>query len=425
MAWPNKRNSELRERANKVIPGGMYGHQSTALLPDVYPQFFSRAHGTRLWDPDGNEYIDYMCAYGPNLLGYGHETVEAAAAAQQRLGDTLTGPPEIMVTLAEKFVSLVSHADWAMFCKNGTDATSMAMVTARAYLDRKKILVASKTYHGSAPWCTPRTAGIVAEDRAQIIYYEYNNPESLESAFRSAGDDVAGVFASAFRHEVFEDQWMPDPEFANLARKLCDNSGALLIVDDVRAGFRVARDCTWSKVGVKPDLSAWGKVIANGYPISALLGSERFREAARRVFVTGSFWFSAVPMAAAIATLDQIEKSGYLEQMEKTGRLLRDGLHQQAAAYGYSLRQTGPAQMPQIFFEDDPDYRLKYCWCEEALVRGVYLHPYHNMFICAALTEEDVRLTLEATGEAFAALKKRQPTLEPVEKVNMLLAQRK
>ncbi|MGH9762985.1 MAG: aminotransferase class III-fold pyridoxal phosphate-dependent enzyme, partial [Blastocatellia bacterium] len=97
MAWPNKRNSELRERANKVIPGGMYGHQSTALLPDVYPQFFSRAHGTRLWDPDGNEYIDYMCAYGPNLLGYGHETVEAAAAAQQRLGDTLTGPPEIMV----------------------------------------------------------------------------------------------------------------------------------------------------------------------------------------------------------------------------------------------------------------------------------------------------------------------------------------
>ncbi|MGH9763758.1 MAG: aminotransferase class III-fold pyridoxal phosphate-dependent enzyme, partial [Blastocatellia bacterium] len=333
--------------------------------------------------------------------------------------------PEIMVTLAEKFVSLVSHADWAMFCKNGTDATSMAMVTARAYLDRKKILVASKTYHGSAPWCTPRTAGIVAEDRAQIIYYEYNNPESLESAFRSAGDDVAGVFASAFRHEVFEDQWMPDPEFANLARKLCDNSGALLIVDDVRAGFRVARDCTWSKVGVKPDLSAWGKVIANGYPISALLGSERFREAARRVFVTGSFWFSAVPMAAAIATLDQIEKSGYLEQMEKTGRLLRDGLHQQAAAYGYSLRQTGPAQMPQIFFEDDPDYRLKYCWCEEALVRGVYLHPYHNMFICAALTEEDVRLTLEATGEAFAALKKRQPTLEPVEKVNMLLAQRK
>ncbi|HYM00022.1 MAG TPA: aminotransferase class III-fold pyridoxal phosphate-dependent enzyme, partial [Blastocatellia bacterium] len=322
------------------------------------------------------------------------------------------------------FVEIVSHADWAMFCKNGTDATSMAMVIARSHLDRKKILVARKTYHGSAPWCTPRPAGIVPEDRAHVIYFEYNNPDSLESAFRSAGDEVAGVFVSAFRHEVFEDQAMPDPEFARTARKLCDDRDALLIVDDVRAGFRVARDCTWSTVGIEPDLSAWGKVIANGYPISALLGSEKAREAARRVFVTGSFWFSAVPMAAATATLEQIEESDYLEQMERTGKMLRDGLEEQAASYGYSLRQTGPAQMPQIFFDDDPDFRLKYCWCEEALIRGVYLHPYHNMFLCSALTEEDVRLTLEATEAAFATLKKRQPTLKPVEQIKLMLAQR-
>src|SRR5262249_11164296 len=273
------------------------------LLPDVFPQFFTRAEGARLRDADGNEYIDYMCAYGPNLLGYRHESVEAAAAAQQQLGDTMTGPSEIMVDLAEKFVSLVRHAQWAMFCKNGTDATSMAVVIARAHSNKRKILVARKTYHGSAHWCTPRPAGILAEDRAHIAYFEYNNTESLDAAFKAAAGDVAAVMVTAMRHEIFEDQSLPHPEFARTARRLCDESGALLIVDDIRAGFRLARDCSWSTVGVQPDLSAWGKVIANGYPISALLGSEVAREAAKRIFVTGSFWFSAVPMAAAIATL--------------------------------------------------------------------------------------------------------------------------
>jgi len=403
----------------------MYGHQSTGLLPDVFPQFFTRAEGVRLWDADGNEYIDYMCAFGPNLLGYRHEGVDAAAAAQQRLGDTMTGPSEIMVELGEKFVSMVRHAGWAMFCKNGTDATSTAVVIARAHSNRRKILVARKTYHGSAHWCTPRPAGILAEDRAHIIYYEYNNPESLEAVFKAADGDVAAIIVAALRHEIFEDQALPHPDFARTARRLCDESGALLIVDDVRAGFRLARDCTWSTVGVQPDLSAWGKVIANGYPISALLGSEVAREAAQRIFVTGSFWFSAVPMAAAIATLGEIEGSDYLERIETTGQMLRNGLDRQAQGYGFKLRQTGPAQMPQIFFEDDPDFRLKYCWTEEALIRGVYFHPYHNMFISSALTASDVKATLEVTDQAFQALKQRRPTLGPVEKVNALLAGRR
>src|SRR5215469_16905160 len=193
MAWTGSRNRELLEKARGVIPGGMYGHQSTALLPDVFPQFFNRAEGARLWDADGNEYIDYMCAYGPNLLGYRHKAVDAAAAAQQNLGDTMTGPSEAVVELAERFVSLVGHADWAMFCKNGTDATTMAMMAARAHTERKKILVARRTYHGSAPWCTPRQRGILPEDRAHIVYYDYNDTDSLDAAFQQAGRDAAGL----------------------------------------------------------------------------------------------------------------------------------------------------------------------------------------------------------------------------------------
>jgi glutamate-1-semialdehyde 2,1-aminomutase len=198
---------------------------------------------------------------------------------------------------------------------------------------------------------------------------------------------------------------------------LCDKSGALLIVDDVRAGFRVARDCSWSKVGIQPDLSAWGKAIANGYALSALAGSEKARAAAQGIFVTGSYWFQAIPMAAAIATLNEIRSSDYLERTEKTGAMLREGLANQAGSHGFSLRQTGPVQLPMILFDDDPDLRLGYCWVAEALTRGVYIHPWHNNFICAALTEQDVRLTLDATDEAFAVLKKRRPTLGPVQQL--------
>jgi glutamate-1-semialdehyde 2,1-aminomutase len=333
----------------------------------------------------------------------------------------MTGPSEIMVELAETFVGMVTHADWVIFCKNGTDATTMAMTTARAHTQRRKILVAAKAYHGSAPWCNPLPNGILPEERAHILQYEYNNPASLREAFRMAGD-VAGVFASAFRHDVFENQDLPTREYAETARTLCDQSGALLIVDDVRAGFRVARDCSWSIVGVEPDLSAWGKAIANGYALSALAGSAKARAAVESIFVTGSYWFQAVPMAAAIATLHEIRGSDYLERTEKTGAMLREGLMRQAVSYGFGLRQTGPVQMPMILFEDDADMRLGYCWAEEAIMRGVYIHPWHNNFICSALTENDVKITLDATEEAFAALKKRRPELGPVEQLKARFA---
>ncbi|WP_337180390.1 aminotransferase class III-fold pyridoxal phosphate-dependent enzyme [Sphingopyxis granuli] len=403
----------LMERAERVIPGGMYGHESTLLLPPEFPQFFKRALGARIWDADENSYIDYMCAYGPNLLGYRQAGVEAAAEAQRLLGDTMTGPSEIMVELAEAFVGMVTHADWAMFCKNGGDATSMAMVLARAHTGRKTILCAKGAYHGAAPWCTPRTSGILDSDRAHIAYYEYNDAQSLFDAFKAHDGDVAAVFATPFRHEVFEDQALAQIEFARAARQHCDETGALLVVDDVRAGFRVARDCSWMHLGIEPDLSCWGKCFANGYPISALLGSNKARDAARSIFVTGSFWFSAVPMAAAIETLRTIRETPYLETLVANGDALRAGLDGQSKRHGIELKQTGPSQMPQIFFADDPDFRIGYAWAAACLNGGAYFHPYHNMFLSAAHTLEDVEETLEATDKAFDAVLRNFSMLQP------------
>ncbi len=413
MALANAKQLAIKERAQRVIPGGMYGHESTGLLPENFPQFLARAKGARMWDLDGNEYIDYLCAYGPNLFGYGYEPIEEAARAQAELGDTLTAPSAAMVDLAEAFVEQVSHADWAKFCKNGTDATSMAIVTARAFKGRRKILCAEGAYHGAAHWCTPIRTGTVAEDRAHIVFFQYNDPQSLEDAFKANEGDVAGVIATPFRHEVFSDQFLPDPEYARLARRLCDEADALLIVDDVRAGFRIARDCSWEKVGVRPDLSCWGKCFANGHPISALLGSDKARDAAISTFVTGSFWFSAVPMAAGVRTLREIRDTDYLERMEAFGTELRTGLEQLAQQHGFGLRQTGPVTMPMFQFDEDPDYRIGYAWSSECLERGVYFHPYHNLFVSAAHGEAELSATLNAAEDAFRAVKSNRESLKP------------
>ena len=422
MTGANSRDRDLRARAEAVIPGGMYGHQSVALLPDDYPQFFQRGEGAHVWDADGRRYLDFMCAYGPNLFGYGQPEIDAAYVRQLGAGDTLTGPTALMVELAEAFTAMVTHADWAMVCKNGTDATSMAMVTARAHTGRKTLVLAKGAYHGAAPWCTPRPSGTTKEDRANQVQCTYNDIESLEAAVMQAGDDLAAIFAAPVKHDAFIDQQLPDPAYARRARELADERGALLVVDDVRAGLRIARDCSWATVGVEPDLSTWGKCIANGHPISVLLGNDKCRAAAASIYVTGSFWYSAAPMAAALETLRLVRESDYLERITALGERLRSGLAERATAAGFALRQSGPMTMPLFLFDDDPDLRKGFCWSSAMLDRGVYVHPWHNMFLCAAMTDADIDFALEAAEAAFAELKRQAPGLTPVEKLSFLRA---
>jgi glutamate-1-semialdehyde 2,1-aminomutase len=399
-------DSALRARALRVIPNGMYGHQSARRFPASYPQYFERAEGCRIWDVDGRQFIDYLCGYGPILLGYQHPKIDEAAARQQKKGDVMTGPGSVMVELAEEFVRLVGHADWALFCKNGTDATSTAISVAREYRGSRKVLIAEKAYHGSAAWCTPLPGGVLKEDRAHFIYFKYNDIESLERASEEAAGDLAGILVSPYKHDVYVDQESVDPAFAKRCRAICDEKDAILMLDDVRAGFRLDRESSWARLGIQPDLSAWGKTIANGHPISALLGNERCRATVPKVYVTGSYWFAAAAMAASLATLHEIRSSGYLEHIVRVGEMLRQGLAKQAAAYGIGLRLTGPVQMPQMLFDDDPEYKKSFVWGEYLIGHGIYFHPWHNMFISAAHSEADIKHTLQVTDRAFEVLAK-------------------
>jgi glutamate-1-semialdehyde 2,1-aminomutase len=396
----------LRERARAVIPGGMYGHQAAGSLPPEYPQFMRGGRGATVWDVDGNSYVDLMCSYGPVVLGHQHPAVEAAVAAQAELGDCQNGPAPVMIDLAELLVATVQHADWAMFAKNGTDATTMCCTIARAQTGRRRILVARGAYHGAAPWCTPRLDGTTAADRANLGYFRYNDLPSVHAAAAEAGDDLAGILASPFRHDASCDQEMVDPAFARGLRELCDATGAALILDDVRAGFRLHLGSSWEPIGVAPDLSAWSKAIANGHPLAAVLGGDAFRDGASRVFVTGSFWFSAAAMAAAVATIRALRAEDAIAAMRRYGTEIAGGILAQAAAWGFEVNYTGPVQMPYLTFRDDRGHALVSEFSAEAVRRGAFIHPRHNWFVSAAMTGEDVATVLAATDGAFAALRK-------------------
>jgi len=386
----------------------MYGHQSAGPLPPDYPQFMQSGLGARVRDVDGNEYVDLMCSYGPVVLGHRHPAVEAAAAAQAELADCQNGPGPVMVELAELLVSTVQHADWAMFAKNGTDATTICCTIARAHTARSRILVATGAYHGAAPWCTPRLTGVTAEDRANLGYYTFNDLASVTAAAAEAGPDLAAIVVSPFKHDAGFDQELIDPAFARGLRELCTQTGAALILDDVRCGFRLHLGSSWEPIGVLPDLSAWSKAIANGHPLAAVLGSGVYADAAASIFVTGSFWFSGTAMAAAIATIGALRAEGAIEAMDRVGTALRAGILEQAAARGIEVNYTGPPAMPYLTFAGDRGHKLASTFAAAAIRAGAYLHPRHNWFISAAMTDADLAKALSATDEAFAAVQARQ-----------------
>ncbi|WP_121257735.1 aminotransferase class III-fold pyridoxal phosphate-dependent enzyme [Nocardioides ferulae] len=406
LTTPSTRNDlALRARAEKVIPGGMYGHMAVnALVPPAYPQFWSRVDGAYGWDVDDNRYIDFMCAFGPMVLGYHNRVVQAAARKQAELGDTMTGPSALMVEFAELLVATIPHAEWAIFAKNGTDATSTAVRVARAATGKTKFLKATPAYHGANDWFTPIPTGVVESERANIVYFDYNDPASLEQAVSAHAGDIAAILVTPFQHDSFIPQESVTPAFARRARELATQEGAALVLDEVRSGLRIDVRGAWEQLGVRPDLTAYSKALANGHPISALVGVDGLRDAASHIYVTGSFWYSAVPMAAGIATLTHAVEIDAPGVIGSAGRRFKDGLEAQGVAAGLPLRLTGPVQLPHLSFADDPELKKAFAFTDAAIRHGVLLHPWHNMFVSTAHTDDVVDDALARTERAFAEL---------------------
>ena len=401
------KSQALFQRAAKVIPCGIYGHFSPVCLcpPTDYPFYISRAKGARFWDIDGNEFIDYMCAYGPMILGYQNEIIDNAAKNQSELSDCVTGPAPVMVELAEYLVDLIPIADWAYFAKNGGDVTSLSLMVARDATHKKKIVLIKGGYHGVAPWAqTSLHHGTIEEDHEHIIRIPWNDIQAFEVAIERYPNDIAAFMATPYHHPVYADNEMPNENYWQTIEALCQKHNIMLIVDDVRCGFRLDIKGSHEYFKFQPDMICFSKAIGNGYPISALVGTESLKKSVANVFYTGTYWFSAVAMAASLAVLQEMKKMDATSMMIEKGRQLTRGLVDIAKTYGFDLKVSGSLSMPYIRITNDDTQMLHQAWCAECTKRGAYFTPHHNWFISTAHTDMDIQQTLDIANEAFQAV---------------------
>ncbi|HKZ12499.1 MAG TPA: aminotransferase class III-fold pyridoxal phosphate-dependent enzyme [Solirubrobacterales bacterium] len=396
---------ELDERAAKALPRGVAGHFSPQVNWPGSPHFIARAEGSRIWDVDGNEYIDLMCSWGPIVLGYLHPEVEEAVARQHAQVDCGPGAAPVMVDLAEKLVPMIDDGAWALFAKNGADVTTLSVTLARAHTGKRTVLVANGAYHGALPWCNPDVQGTVPGDRQSLDYFDFNDLDSVAAAIERHQGDLAAVIVSPYRQPAGFDQVAPTAEFAVGLRELCDRNEALLLHDEVRTGMRVELGTAWRQFGVAPDMSAWGKAIANGYALAALVGTEEIRSAASRVFATGSFWWTGDAMAAGLATLEIMEREDSLGVMNAWGTSFQEGIVALAEARGIEVVVSGPPTMPYArFAADGDDRRLADIFTAACGKHGLYLHPRHNWFVSAAMEERDLDQALTAVEAGVDAV---------------------
>jgi glutamate-1-semialdehyde 2,1-aminomutase len=403
MAAEPTRSFQLFERASKVIPGGIYGHTSPMLtVPGIFPYYAARSKGCRYWDVDDREFIDFMCAYGPIILGYQHPEIEEAVEKQRALGNCFNHPSPVMVELAEELVSMIKFSRWAVFGKNGSDMTTWAIQVAREFTGKKKILTIHGSYHGSHPWSVPGHHGTIEEDKSHIHSFDWNDLNQFHDLIRKNKGNIAGFITTPFNHPLFEEIIMPEKEFFSEIQRTCRKEGIVFILDDIRAGFRLSLEGSHSYFGFEPDLICFSKAIANGYPLSATLGREELKLAASRVFLTGSFWNNAIPMVAAQTCLKILKRDSILSQIQSNGEYFQKELLKLAKNHSFDVTISGPPSMPFLTFKAPIHLYGNQILCEEAVRQGIFLHPHHHWFLSAAHNRNEIDAALQKLKIAFS-----------------------
>lgn len=405
------------DRALKVIPSGVYGHQGPSeglFLPmEKWPLISSRAKGAYFWDMDDNRYLDLMCAYGPNVLGYNDPDIDAAAIAQLKVENCVTAPSYKMVECAELLVDTVACADWAYFMKNGTDATTFSVLCARAHTGKKKIFFLEGYYHGNDQWAMKVDyPGILPEDVANNRVIPWFDLNALQQAYDACNGDVAALIAQPYDHGNFADNRVANREYWRQVREFCDKHGMLLIIDDVRAGFRLDLAGSDHYYGFKADIICFCKALANGYNMSAACGGEHLKATASSLSFTGSYWMSAVPFAACIATLNKMKALDTPRLFRENGTKLTEGFKAAAAEHGFELVVSGEPALFYLRIANDNSLMLHQEWVAECVSRGLFIASHHNHFLNAAIGPGEIELATQIAEDAFAAVAKNRPEIQ-------------
>ena len=400
MKYEQKSSDKLFSKAKELIPGGLFGHYKYAVRHEG-PKFFSKAKDAYFWDVDGNKFIDLICGWGPMILGYNNPIIDKAAQKQYSLGNTVSVASPVMIELAETLVDTVEIAEWALFGKNGGDSTQLAVMISRQETGKDKVLKINGGYHGANGWMQREgSPGTIDSDSSEVISIPWNNIEEFDSVISKFENEIACFISSPFHHPTSEDNVLPKKGYWEHIQKVCNEKNIIIIVDDVRTGFRIDLAGSNNAFNFSPDLVCLGKAIANGYPISALVGKNYLKESANKVYFSGTQFFNSAPMAAAIATINELKKIDATSLMNHHGNDLKSKMISMAKSYDIDLKVTGVPSMPYFRIENE-DQELHFKWVDNCLSKGIYMTSYHNHFLSAVHRESEIDLIVNLASKAL------------------------
>lgn len=433
------KSKELYEKAVELIPEGVSSNLRGYPAYSPHPIFIDRGEGSKVYDVDGNEYIDYLCAFGAVILGHCHPKVTEAVKQQLEKGTMFGTAHELEIKVAEKIKKMVPSVEMVRFACSGTEATMTALRIARGYTGKDKIIKFEGHYHGHhdyvlisyqpvasdcgsriSPNKIPMSPGIPEAILQTMIVLPWNDLEVVEKVVKRKGDEIAGIITEPIMGNggmIF-----PEEGYLKGLREICDENDIVLIFDEVWSGFRIARGGAAEYFGVEPDLHTFAKAMANGYPIAAVGGKREIMESVGlgKIFHGGTYTANPLCLAAAYATLNELDRDGVYEEFYRLGNKLIEGLREAAERTGHNVYIPGFAGFYNLFFTDKKEFkdwrdiegsvdRAKYeKWVWEMYKRGIY-HSTPDTFervnLTMAHTEEDIEKTIQAAEEAFKAIK--------------------
>ncbi len=421
---------EMFLKAQQHIPGGVNSPVRAFHGVGGEPVFIRRAEGAYLEDVDGHRYVDYVGSWGPMILGHAHPAVRQAVHEAVDRGLGFGAPTEIETTMADRICELVPSIEMVRMVNSGTEATMSAIRLARAYTGRDKILKFEGCYHGHSDSLlvkagsgaltlgVPTSPGVPVALAEHTITVSYNDLDQVEEAFAHVGGQIACIIVEPVAGNM--NCIPPLPGFLDGLRRICDDHGSLLIFDEVMTGFRVALGGAQQRYGVKPDLTTLGKVIGGGLPVGAFGGRADVMDKIAPlgpVYQAGTLSGNPVAMAAGLATLNELSKPDFYENLGTTTKRIAEGLVTRAKAFNIPLRTTYVGGMFGLFFTDEEEvsnfYQVTNCNLDRfrlffhgMLEQGIYLAPsaYEACFVSAAHGKEEIKQTLIAAEQVFSQL---------------------
>jgi len=395
---------QLKQRAEALIPSytQTFSKGPSQFVQGVAPVYLSRGQGSHVWDVDGNEYIDYVLSLGPIILGHNYPAVSEAAKSQIDEGTLLSLPHRLELEVAEMLVDLVPCAEMVRYGKNGSDVTAGAVRVARAYTDRE--VIACCGYHGWQDWyigTTSRNKGVPQAIQDLTVPFAFNDLEGLKRIFTENPGNVAAVILEPVQTSA------PQKGFLEQVRDLATKEGAVLIFDEVITGFRLGLGGAQEYLGVTPDLACFGKAMANGYPLSAVVGRKEIMELFDEVFFSFTFGGELVSLAAAKVTLEVMQKEDVIAHIWRQGQKLQNGYNAAAESLGLTAytQCNGLAPRTVASFKgsnESESLLFKSLFQQESIKNGILTAAYHN--ICYSHSDEDIQRTIAVYDNSLSFL---------------------